>query len=323
MPALGTGFACLPAGVDGTRLTLKNKMVVLSCLVLSTPHSFWQTSANALKADKRFNTWLGYGPDWECTYWADVSYPTCWKHDVAFASLQKFAGPTEGTENGDEMDEAWNPRNKHLADAKAYSDIQEHDCDDFSVIAWGAPWGCADEILPIFTTVGIFHWGVNKINSKTWPYTNQDITHAEKTLPKFIACEPPKATGISLAKQNARTFQVRWGYDPGCVRGITVDRYRLVWEVEVPDLFGLLGSRTEKMRPKRLSGNASSDTFALPFHILNWNSVTVSIEIRPTDIAYGGFFGFENLFGHWIPESLIHSLGVYYDKQYPASRITR
>ena len=164
---------------------------------------------------------------------------------------------------------------------------------------------------------------MNKINSKTWPYTNQDITHAEKTLPKFVPCEPPKATGISLAKQSNRIFRVTWGYDPGCVRGITVDRYRLVWEVEVPDLFGLLGSRTEKMRPKRLSGSASSDTFALPFHILNWNSVTVSIEIRPTDIAYGGFFGFENLFGHWIPESLIHSLGVYYDKQYPASRITR
>jgi len=51
--------------------------------------------------------------------------------------------------------------------------------------------------------------------------------------------------------------------------------------------------------------------------------VTVSIEIRPNNIAYGGFFGFEDLFGHWIPESLIHSLGVYYDKQYPALRLTR
>ena len=50
--------------------------------------------------------------------------------------------------------------------------------------------------------------------------------------------------------------------------------------------------------------------------------MTVSIEVRPDDTAYGGFFGFENLFGNQIAESLIPSIGVYYDKQY-SNRITR
>ena len=318
IPALGTGFDCLPAGVDGTRMTLKNKMVVLSCLVLSTPHRFWQTNANALKEDKRFNTWLAYG-DWECTFWADISYPTCRKHDVAFASLQKFAGPTEGAVNGDEMDEAWNPRNKFLADKVAYNDIKKYNCDDPSNDARRVGLCAAGPTL----SAAFFNFGISKINTKTWPLTDQDITHAEKTLPEFISCEPPKATDISLTKRNDGTFQVSWGYDPGCVSDITVDRYRLIWEVEVSLLGGLPGTRVEKYLPKLMSGNAASDRFMMSFlQMLSWRSVTVSIEIRPNDIAYGGLLGFENLFGNRIVASLILPLGVYYDKQY-SERITR
>ena len=318
IPALGTGFDCLPAGVDGTRMTLKNKMVVLSCLVLSTPHSFWQTNANALKDDKRFNTWLAYG-DWECTFWVDISYPTCRKHDVVFASLQKFAGPTEGTVNGDEMDEAWNPRNKFLADNIAYNDIKKYNCDDPSDEARRVGLCAAGPTL----SAAFFNFGISKINTKTWPLTDQDITHAEKTIPEFISCAPPKATNISLTKRNDWTFQVNWGYDPGCVRDITVDRYRLVWEVEVPNLGGLPGTRVEKYLPKLMSGNASSDRFMIPLlYTPFWRSVTVSIEIRPNDIAYGGLLGFENLFGNPSVASLILPLGVYYDKQY-SERITR
>ena len=40
IPALGTGLDCLPAGVTGADLSLRNKLVVLNCLVFSTPHSF-------------------------------------------------------------------------------------------------------------------------------------------------------------------------------------------------------------------------------------------------------------------------------------------
>lgn len=331
MPALGTGFDCLPAGVDGTRLTLKNKMVVLSCLVLSTPHSFWQTSANALRTDKRFDTWLGYGPDWECTAWVDISYPTCRKHDVAFASLQKFAGPTEGAENGDEMDEAWNPRNKHLADMVAFADIKRHGCDDPSLAAqfvtilgdhipfrFGtARFGVCSNL---FLSSHVFNFGVNKINSKTWPHTKHDVAHTQK-FHKFVRCEVPKVEEISLSKQSDRNLQVSWRYNPGCVRGIAVDRYRLVWEFEVPSLGGLAGTRT-KDYTNIWDGDASSGTFTLPFTLLSWRSATVSIEIRPNDIAYGGLLGFEDLLGNLPLESVIPKLGVYYDKQYPASRLT-
>ena len=57
--------------------------------------------------------------------------PSCLKHDVAFASLQKFAGddadaPLANEPDGDELDEAWNPRNKALADEKLRADIRRY-----------------------------------------------------------------------------------------------------------------------------------------------------------------------------------------------------
>ncbi len=67
----GGGLDCLPAGVDGDRLTLANKLKVLNCLVFSTPHGFWVAQSfktidnNALKASGRFD-WINYG-DWRCS----------------------------------------------------------------------------------------------------------------------------------------------------------------------------------------------------------------------------------------------------------------
>ena len=42
LPIVGTGLDCLPQSVsNGADLTLANKLVVLNCLVFSTPHEFW------------------------------------------------------------------------------------------------------------------------------------------------------------------------------------------------------------------------------------------------------------------------------------------
>ena len=90
-------LACLPEGVDGTRLSLGNKLVVLNCLVFSTPHDFWvrgdrpSREAEQLRSEiddsnGRF-AWLKRG-DWSCTKAPDGPVPSCLKHDVAYGSLQ-------------------------------------------------------------------------------------------------------------------------------------------------------------------------------------------------------------------------------------------
>ena len=286
---------------------------MLNCLVFSTPQSFWVDHADDLRNSSRFNTWLGYGPDWSCTSWVDVSDAVCRKHDVGYASLQGFAGATSTAEESNEMDEAWNPRNKHLADAVALADIVQHDCQTPSVFA---------QLIACLSTAGvtagILHWGVNKINTKTWPYTEHDIAH-RSSFPRYVRCEPPKVKNISLTQQRGRTYSVSWTYDPGCVSDITVDYYRLCWEVEVPNLLGLAGTRIQKYCDTT-DGPASSSTIELPVAVLRWRSVTVSIEIRPNDVAYGGFFGFEDLLGNpWLDDTFF--LGVFYDKQCPESKV--
>ena len=72
----GPGLDCLPRGVDGARLTLSNKLLVLNCLVFDTPHSFWvkgdasSREAKQLKREIDSPTgryaWLKRG-DWICS----------------------------------------------------------------------------------------------------------------------------------------------------------------------------------------------------------------------------------------------------------------
>ena len=136
---------CLPTGVDGSLMSLRNKLLVLNCIIFTTPHSFWvkgnkkSRDAEQLKAaiddpDGRYN-WLKRG-DWECTASPDGPKPSCLKHDVAYASLQKFGGydtvrPLTSKPNDKELDEAWNPRNKALADALFKADISKYGCQDY------------------------------------------------------------------------------------------------------------------------------------------------------------------------------------------------
>ena len=103
LPVVGTGLDCLPKSVsNGADLTLANKLVVLNCLVFSTPHEFWvqgdkrNRDAEQLRRaiDSRYArfAWLDRG-DWSCTKSPDGPLPSCLKHDVAYGGLQKFARP--------------------------------------------------------------------------------------------------------------------------------------------------------------------------------------------------------------------------------------
>ena len=270
LPELGTGFDCLPEGVDGTRLSPENELVVLNCLVFSTSHVFWILNANNLKNNPRFNTWLEYGEDWSCTKWFDVSDATCRKHDVAFASLQRWVG----TGDVKEMDRAWNPRNKHLADAEFLIDLDRYDCQmpsNFGKVICGSLRAGTG----IWSLAGTMHYGVNKINSP-WPVTRHDVEHSEQ-FAHFLSCEVPRITNEMPDNRNPH-FGVSWTYDPGCVSNITVDIYRFCWSYRQ--------FRVNDEDCIEVNGSESSMTFTKYYA----SQVTLEyVEIRPNDIAYQNF----------------------------------
>ena len=311
IPALGTGFSCLPTGVDGKRLSVRNKLVVLNCLVFSTPHSFWVDNTDRLEADPRYS-WLGYGPDWSCTWFPDVSDSICRKHDIALASLKKFAGSSQGNEDDNEMDEAWNPRNKHLADIKFDADIQKYDCQTPSNIGQ-VP--CVlpatldgPDFLDVLTLASLMHFGVSEINSP-WPVTSHDVKHTD-TFHRFVRCDTPHITPNPLTK-SGNTISATWTYSPGCVEDITVDRYILCWQVS------RLGPITTTHCRREWGGNTGA-SFEVPFRIWGWDSVKLkTVAIRPNDIEYGTEEILETLDGilPYIPvPPLPQALAIIFDK---------
>ena len=285
IPALGTGFSCLPTGVDGTRLTLRNKLVVLNCLVFSTPHSFWVDNANQLKADTRYNTWLGYG-DWVCTDPApDGPVPSCKKHDVAYDSLQMFAGKAPKNEQGNELDEAWNPRNKALADSKFHADILRYGCQDPSWIASNTFCRASNKWL-----ADRYHWGVAHVNHKGWPVTKEDILHTE-SLPRFVRCgDVPKMIigDNGFSHQTGWTFRVDWQLQQGCVEDITIHEYQLCISVEFD---GVPGRSLPYCLSRTLPGSARSADLTLDSFVgFDVRGATYFLDafLRPSNINYGG-----------------------------------
>ena len=225
----GPGLSCLPTNVNGARLTLSNKLLVLNCLVFDTPHSFWVKGDASSREAKQLKSaidspngrfaWLKRG-DWACSSIApEGPVPSCLKHDVAYASLQKFAGddagaPIANEPDGDELDEAWNPRNKALADDKLRADILRYGCQDQSGF-----WGVAMcRYLSDETIANWFFDGVTKVNHKGWPITNADINDFASDF-KFKVCNDPVVPTVSglTASKSGRTITASWDFEPGCV----------------------------------------------------------------------------------------------------------
>lgn len=170
-----------------------------------------------------------------CT-WPGFQGPvqSCLKHDVSFASLQKFTGynPTNepgGVANGDEMDEAWNPRNKSLADSKLYADILKHGCQlesvksRYSFCYWQNEW-----------IANYFFGGVGNLADKGWLVTEVDTEHiggyratldADSSEYQYFPCYDlvPATTNAQVTHTHGRGFSVQWNHDVrSCVPGITI-----------------------------------------------------------------------------------------------------
>ena len=248
LPVVGTGLDCLPQGVsNGADLTLTNKLVVLNCLVFSTPHDYWVGSPDGTGDVESLRTgsqsdrwaWLAFG-DWVCTSFLQGPVPSCLKHDVAWGSLKKFVSNTNDNdvqaEDDDTLDEAWNPRNKALADARFKADIAKHGCQnsDFRARLSVCPPLNLLGIATNHALAELYFLGVANINSKSWVYTDYDSEHIDSD-PRFAVYEVPSVTNVRVTSSRsdltgATTYRVSWAYNPGSVRTATVSSYELCWE---------------------------------------------------------------------------------------------
>ena len=100
------GVNCLASGT--TASTLEERVDALNCIVVDTPLQFWVTQSAKTKegndlaeaSDNRYD-FLGYG-DWRCSIVYILGLeppfvPGCLRHDVAYSSLQEFAGTQTNT----------------------------------------------------------------------------------------------------------------------------------------------------------------------------------------------------------------------------------
>ena len=297
LPVVGTGLDCLPQSVsNGADLTLTNKLVVLNCLVFSTAHDYWVQGDDGSRDAERLRraidspsarfAWLDRG-DWECTLSPDGPVPSCLKHDVAYGGLQEFAGldanasPTDPPD-GDELDEAWNPRNKALADAKFKADIAKWGCQDPSN---AAKFGICRLSTSGFMAEHVYFWGTARVNHKGWPVTTRDLRHIDG-LPRFIVCSEPVVPTVSglTASLSGNTITATWTLEQGCVGTTLADvSFDVTWfsgSHQLPTI-------TSNVNTCAATGNEITCSYI--FDLPPAEAVTkVSISVVPLNREYGG-----------------------------------
>ena len=289
--------------VDGARLTLSNKLLVLNCLVFDTPHSFWvkgdasSREAKQLKREIDSPTgryaWLKRG-DWICSpkhVGVQGPVPSCLKHDVALASLQKFSGddadaPLANKPDGDELDEAWNPRNKALADEKLRADIRRHGCQDQS--------GPLAAIMCLFasdeTIANRYFDAVTKINDKGWPVTNADINDFASNFEFEVCNDPvvPTVSGLTVNKSGS-TITASLDFESGCVPIALGDvLFGVTW-----DFLDYAHDTPEMTDPNSSSCTVSGNRVTCSYNFdylrqLRPILAGVSIFVIPREVIYGG-----------------------------------
>ena len=309
----GTGFECIPRSAPSA---LSAKIQVLNCLVFDTPHRFWED--HAIEMEKRIKNpsgWPNYGflaTDADgCT---GIKLPSvvvlgglpvpiggdttpdgptvaCRKHDVAYASLQKF----EGTRDSQELDAAWNPVNKYLSDSKFRRDIQTYGCQDPS---WRARVFCAATTRSF--QASFYHFGVAIINSKGWPVTVQDIEHGEYRLesgrfdPEFVDCASPQFPQISNLRiqRVQQTVTAQWDFQAGCAVGLNDVNFELKSYRGARTTIGRHNVVIDSNSPRTTcstTGNRTACSYTFPQSRLTIaRTITVQIAVQPKSPSYGG-----------------------------------
>ncbi len=316
----------------GDTNSVESNLQALSCIGLHTSYSTWAIQSDSLAdciagpttrsqpvAIEKTCAWLKLG-NWRCSMLPFVKAKTlltaCRRHDLNYATLQSLGGNGDSHEpasievnpsllqylDGDEgfhkLDEFWNPRNKHLADARFRDDLRE--------LSGNAPWPINQGVVSVS---GLLHWYANKANNKTWPVTVHDIEDI-RNHPYFRVCDVPTVKDVK-ANLRGRTAHAEWTYSPGCVDEIEVDSYRICWKVDLPAHLYVAYPRALSQFCRHVDGDVTEAEFTVSTVILGWRSVKlVSVEIRPDDIAYGGPIGSEAILGNRLLDPVFG--GAYY-----------
>ena len=307
---MGSGLACLPEDVVGADLTLTNKLRVLNCLVFATPHEeFWvdEDDVDSLKREARSGgrfAWLLHntGIDWECS--SPISdfkgpKPSCQKHDVAYAGLQVIAGTDAPRADGNVLDEAWNPRNKALADDRFKADITAYGCQNQPLGAW----------LPCrFTTnatlAGLMFWAVTELNDRGWPVTPADIRHFEANE-EFTVCAEPVVPKVEIASVVKAGYSINatWNYRQGCAPiEPTEVTFPVRWRTPDPGRPAIFVSGPSSCT---VQGHSFRCTYDLPNMPPGHAIVGVDAFVIPDNVEYGGaHYGAEGDGGRRYSESV-------------------
>ena len=168
----------------------------------------------------------------------------------------------------DEIDEAWNPRNKTLSDVKLYADIAKHGCEQ-------ASWIARRLICGNTTTLATrFHFGVTQVLAdRDWPITHQDYAHVggyrEQIDPDFpnyafVNCAPatPTIANIDIRQSVGSGYTVTWDNVEGCVEGIEIASMNLCIKLQYETPVYYLKCQNN------LSPTATSTSFSL---VGNWD----------------------------------------------------
>ena len=311
------GMDCLSSGGSGH--PVESKLYSLSCIGLHTSYSTWANQADSVAGcianspprsqgftDGTTCAWLRPG-NWRCSMLPLFKGPhtACLRHDLNYSTLQSL----DGNEGFHELDEFWNPRNKHLADERFREDIRES--------SGNSPWP-VDRFL---SGVGAFlHWSTNRANNKTWPVTVHDIEDARK-YPYFRECDAPAVKDVRVHLVG-RAAHAEWTYSPGCINEIAADSYRLCWKVDLPDHLYIVYPSALTGFCRTSDAYSSKARFTIPSVVFGWRSVKlVSVEVRPDDIVYGGPIGWETILGNRLLDPVFG--GAYYPVQKLDLAVTR
>ena len=290
--------------------TLDEKLRMLNCLIFNTSFEDWVTVKQNAEADgsdfenivSRFglddgdficsDDWIVFGIPVIRIGSTEREEAVCLKHDVAWNSLQEFVGDPPGADLQGTMDEAWNPRNKFLADAQAYI---EWTCAEFQ---GSARIGCLNGNLDYWEHVGHYGLGsarlrtkfISDFNDLGWPITEQDVDHARET-PRYVECEGPvpKASGFLLS-QHGQTHTVSWSFEPGCAVQFENVFFRIDW-VERGNFFSL--SYQRKLHADVDPGSICTSTSAGISCSYSFNNRTlvegsdIILSIYPKDKTFG------------------------------------
>ena len=220
------GMDCMPGMDDDNRhnsAMLDTKFRALNCLIFNTHHVFWVILGNTDNAEERRNYLAALGwvkwldtDDFKCSIpeWVRVGLgpdslgerAACLKHDVAWESLRWFEGSTSGLE----IDAAWNPRNKYLADTVFLIDniCQDRLGEDRQacLLENGDYWKAIGKFIWV-SEAGKRWFGVARINGYDLPITEEDRAHAGGSR-AYVACDPPVPSVSIRVVRNGNSIEI-------------------------------------------------------------------------------------------------------------------